>query len=180
MELHPGLRRLFSNLSIASRKVEERKFERERLRGYLRKIRIVAEKSPKKSVIHEEIKNLEKHFDEVLDKKLRHVRPGVSKEEREEVERLKHKEKDLSEKIARLNDILGKLGKKVDEKKLLQQLDEQKERPSLIDELEEKLYTLESKYYEVENDPKYPREILDKIKGKISSLKEKIRYLKTK
>lgn len=162
-----GLQKLFTNLSIAARKVEDRKLAREKLRGYLQKVRIVAEKSSKKSA-SEDVVKLEKHVSEMLSKKVQ----LVPKEE--ESKKLKQKENELDEKIAKLNELLAQVGKKISKEKLLKQLEE----PSEIEELENKLYSLESKYQEIKDNPEYPPETLNRISEKISLLKERIRELK--
>lgn len=172
-----GLRKLFVNLSIASKKVSERKEQREKLQGYLKKIKIVSAQSVKKSVISSEIEKLERHISQMLDKKLKHSKN--SKAEIEHIKELKRKEKELNEKIKKLNVLLAKVGKKVDEEQVKEQLSEP-EKPSLIEVLEEKLYLLESKYEEVKQNRTYPEEALLKIEEKISDLKEKIRELKVK
>ncbi len=175
MPVSRGLKKLFYNVSIASRKIEERRAERDKLRGYLRKIKIVASKSAKKSVIHDEVARLESHISDMLDKKLVYVRAGANAEA---LDKVKQKESELNDKIEKLNELLAKVGKKVDEGTLLKQLEEEK--PDLVDELEEKLYSLEAKYNEMIESPNYPKEALDKVKDKISMLKEKVRELKNR
>ncbi len=171
-----GLRKLFSNLSIAARKADDRKIAREKLHGYLRKIKIVSSRSSKQSVIHEEIKKLEKHLAKLLDQKLSMRFPATD----EEVKTLKNvhaKEEELTEKIKKLNELLAHLGKKVNEKQFVKELGPERN-PTEIEKFEDKLYALEAKYHEVED--KYPAESLAKLKDKISNLKEKIREIKTK
>jgi DNA repair exonuclease SbcCD ATPase subunit len=171
MPLHPGLKKFFINLSVASRKVEQRIQGREKLRSHIRKIRIISERTAKKSVIHEEIKQLEKHLEGVLDKRL-------GKPSGESLERVKQKEIELNSKIAKLNELLSKVGKKIDEGALKEQLEEETDQSSLIEQLEDKLYSLESRYNEMEKHPDSPKELLNKVKDKISDLKERIRELK--
>jgi chromosome segregation ATPase len=178
MEQTRGLRKLFLNLSLASKAVAARHTRREELQGYLRKIKIVASRSAKKSVIHDEIAKLENHLSELLDRKL-HIAKSTSKKEGELVHRVKEREQELHEKIAKLNELLAQVGKKVNEKKLLTQLDEP-EPVSRLEELEHKLYELESKYYSMQDNPDYPERILANIRERISALKEKIRELKNK
>ena len=177
MPLHPGLKKFFINLSVASRKVDQRIKGREKLRGHIRKIRIISERTAKKSVIHEEIKQLEKHLGSILDKKLRAVKePGVV----EERERLKQKELELNSKVSKLNELLAKVGKKIDEGTLIEQLGEETDQGSVIEQLEDKLYSLESRYKDMEEHPDSPKEVLDKVKEKISDLKGRIRDLKNR
>lgn len=172
--MHKGLRKLFYNLAVAAKKVEERTREREKLTGYLRKVKIISSRSPKQSAIHEELAKLEEHLSKLLDKKL-HLKYSSAKEHETISKRLHEKEEELNAKIARLNKLLFKVGKKVNTEKFKKQLG--KTNP-LIGQLEEKLYSLESKYYKMEE--KYPANALSKLKEKISSLKEKIRELKDK
>ena len=174
--MHPGLKKFFINLSVASRKVEQRVKGREKLRSHIRKIKIVSERTAKKSVIHEEIKQLEKHLEQVLDKRLGANGQDIAKEH----ERLKEKEEEMDAKISKLNELLAKVGKKIDEGELKEQLDEETDNSSLIEQLEDKLYSLESRYHEMEIHPDSPKEVLDKVKDKISDLKERIRELKNR
>lgn len=175
MQIHPGLKKYFSNLSRAAKSVETRKEGREKLRGYLRKIKIVSSQTAKKSVISSEIQKLEKHIEELLNKKL-----GISaKEGKKSSKILQEKEELLDAKIAKMNELLSKLGKKVDENEFKQQLLNEEDQPkSVVEELEEKLYALETKYYELRDNPNIRNELLINIQEKISALKEKIRELK--
>jgi len=169
---HPGLQKLFYNLSLASKKVEERHRSHEKLSGYLQKIKIVASRSPKKSVIHSEVVQLEKHISEMLSKKM-HIPKGP--DNASELMKLKQKEAQLDGKIAQMNVLLSQVGKKISEKKLKEQLGKRDE----LEELEEKLYSLESKYHELE-ETDVPASLLENVRDKISLLKEKIRELKNK
>ena len=175
MPVHPGLKKFFINLSVASRKVEQRIKGREKLRSHIRKIRIISERTAKKSVIHEEIKQLEKHLEGILNKRLKLVKEPQLEEK---YERVKQKEVELNSKISKLNELLAKVGKKIDEGTLREQLGEETDQRSLIEQLEDKLYSLESRYHEMEEHPDSPKELLDKVKDKISDLKERIRELK--
>ncbi len=174
--LHPGLKKLFSSLSIASKRVAQRREAEEKLRSYLRKIKIVSSQSSKKSVMTSELQHLEKHISDMLDTKLSLVNLH-GHEKQHELTRLKEKEQELDEKIVKLNELLAQVGKKVNEKKLLEQLEEKQSSP-MIDELEEKLYSLETRYHVMKDDPKYPEALLNNVREKISALKEKIRELK--
>lgn len=160
-----GLQKLFTNLSIAARKVEDRQLAREKLQGYLQKIKIVAEKSSRKSA-KEDVVKLEKHVSEMLSKKVQL--------KSEESKKIKEKEHEMDEKISKLNELLAQVGKKVNKEKLLKQL----ESSSPLEELENKLYDLESKYYELHDNPECPPDLLENIREKITTLKEKIRELK--
>lgn len=172
LQMQKGLKKLFYNLAIAAKKAEKRKQEREKLRGYLKKVRIISSRSPRQSAIHEELTKLEQHLSTMLDKKL-HLKYSSAKQQELISKRLSEKEKELDAKIARLNKLLFKVGKKVNTEEFKKQLG--KANP-LIEQLEEKLYSLESKYYEIEG--KYPPDALSNLKEKISILKEKIRELK--
>jgi len=176
--MHSGLKRLFYNLSVASKKVEDRKRSREKLHGYLRKIKIISARSSKQSVIHDELAKLERHLSQTLDKKL-HLRESQSKSDREKLERFHKKEQELNEKITRVNEILAKVGKKVNEEKFKKELGKA-EKPSMVDKLEGKLYALEARYHKLEENPEQSEEGLLKIKETISKLKEKIREAKIK
>ncbi len=173
--MHPGMKKLFYNLSLAAKKVNEQQISRDKLRGYLQKIRIVAAQSPKKSVISAELEKLEKHISIMLDKKLGVSR--ISKKEYESHAQLKKKEEELDLKIQKLNELLEKVGKKVNEESLKEQLNEEI-KPSLVEEMEDKLYALEAKYYELKDNPSYPESLLERIKERISASKEKLRELK--
>ena len=179
MQLHPGLRKYFYSLSLATKKIENNKLAREQLRGHLRKIRLVASQSPKKSVISSELAKLEQNLSELIEQKLRHPRSTL--EEKKGLVKLKEKEFELNQKIEKMNELLAKLGKKVDESEIKKQLDEEIHvKPSLLEELEEKLYSLESRYYDLENNEKYSEEDLAKLKNKIQDLKDKIWDLKNR
>jgi len=182
MQQHPGLNKFFYNLSVAARRVEERKLSHEELRGHLRKIKIVASQSPKKSVISAELSRIEKNLSDLITKRISYPkRPTI--EEKKEVRSLQEKEEELDKKIEKVNVLLSKLGKKVDEEQFKKQLEEELDnnsKKSPEEELEEKLYELESKYYDMADNQKYPKETLDAIKDKISNLKEKIRIIRNK
>jgi chromosome segregation ATPase len=172
------LQKYFSTLSRASKIVQERKEGREKLRGYLKKIKIVSSQTAKKSVISAEIERLEKHIAEMLDKRMGKVN---IKKEKEIMHELKHKEKEVDEKIHKLNELLARIGKKVDEEKFKEELtEEEPDNSAIIEELENKLYALESKYLEVKDNKKISQDLLDTIKYKISLLKEKLRELKSR
>ncbi len=171
-----GVRRLFYNLSLASKKVEARRLVKERLQEQLQKIKIVSRRYPRKTVLAAQITKLEKHISEAMGKKAEHEKIAQSQKEREALKTLHQKEKQLNEKIAKLNDLLAQVGKKVNEKKLLQQLEE----PSLLEELEHKLYALEAKYHLLKEDPRYSEEALASVSEKISLLKERIRELRNR
>jgi chromosome segregation ATPase len=176
--MHQGLKKLFVNLSLATKKAEERKERREKLQGYLRKIKIVAAQSPKRSVISSELKKLESHIAEMLHKKIKI--DTSSKERQPELSKLKEKEQLLDSKIAKLNELLSKVGKKISEDKLKKQLEQELKSKSVIEEIEDKIYSLESKYYDLKKDPEHSEELLNRIQERISALKEKIREIRNR
>jgi len=166
--MHPGLRKLLYNLSEATKIVDERTKNREKLHMHLRKIR--RKVSPKKRIdIKEEIKKLEKHIGVMLDKKI-----PLTKGTKKAIEK---KEAELDDKIVRLNKLLFRFGKKISPKKLKKELGKKKQ-PRMIDTLEEKLYVLEGKYHKLKENPKHSKEILKRVRDKISLLKRKIREIK--
>ena len=173
---HPGLPLLLRNLSLASHKVQERKLHREKLHGYLRKIKIVSSQSAKKSVISQELQLLEKHIAQMLKKK---IPAGPSKKEEKLLEVVRGREQELDMKIKKVNVLLSQLGKKVNEESFKKELS-QPEEQSVVEQLEEKLYALEQKYYDIQENPNVSAEALASINVKISMLKEKIREIKNK
>lgn len=176
MSMHPGLQKYFSNLSRAAKVVGARQEGKEKLRSYINKIKIVSSQTAKKSVISSEIQKLEKHLEEMLNKKL-----GISKNEKISSSALKEKEEILDAKIAKMNELLAKVGKKVDEQEFKEQLMTEEEQPKpVVEELEDKLYTLESKYFNLREDPLINNDLLVNIQDKIAALKEKIRELKSR
>jgi len=177
--MHPGLRKLFYNLSTSSRIVENRMNQRHSLQQQLKKVKIVSYKLPQGKKISSEIEKLEKSLSEVLDRKSGFSGHLEKKKKKEMMKNLKSKEDELNDKLLKLNDLLAKVGKKVDEHLLLEQLSEEKQ-PSMVEQLEDKLYSLESRYHQMKEDSKYPESLLDNISNKISELKEKIRTLKNK
>lgn len=168
-----GLRKLFCNLAVATKKSEDRRIAREKLHGHLRKIRIISSRSPRQSVIHDEITRLEKNLTKVFDTKL-HLKDSRAREQESTLNRINKKEAELNAKIERLNKLLFKAGKKVNIEKFKKSLGNEKS--SLMDQLENKLYELEAKYHKIESN--YPEKDLANLKEKISSLKQKIRELK--
>ncbi|HME87453.1 MAG TPA: hypothetical protein VKE88_03510 [Candidatus Nanoarchaeia archaeon] len=173
MMTHPGLPKMLRHLSLASQKVEERKLHREKLRGYLHKIKIVSAQSAKKSVISQELQKMEQHIAQMLKKKIKYE---PSEKEKHLLDVVKNREKELDMKIKKVNELLSKLGKKVNEEQFKQELSQPEK--SLTEELEEKLYLLEQKYYDVQDNPNISEEALLMVKVKISELKEKIREVK--
>lgn len=175
--MHPGLRKLFYNLSTSSRIVENRMQQRHSLQAQLKKVKFVSHNLPKGKRISSEIEKLEKSLSDVLDRKSEFSKHLESQKEKEMMKSLKSKEDELNDKLSKLNDLLAKVGKKVNEHVLLEQLSEEKQ-PSIVEQLEDKLYSLESRYHQMKEDPKYPEELLDSISSKISQLKERIRNAK--
>ncbi|MEK6886969.1 MAG: hypothetical protein AABW88_03985 [Nanoarchaeota archaeon] len=180
MQLHPGLRKYFYSLSSASKRVQDKKLAREQLRGHLRKIKIVSSQSPKKSVISSELAKLEQNLSEIIEKKMQFPKK-TSLDEKRTLVRLKEKESELNQKIEKMNELLFKLGKKVNEEEVKKQLDDEiHDKPTLLEALEEKLYVLESKYFDLENTQKYSEDELSNLKSKIRELKDKLWALKNR
>src|SRR5690349_11893841 len=113
--MHPGLRKLFYNLSTSSRIVENRMNQRHSLQQQLKKVKIVSYKLPKGKKISSEIEKLEKSLSEVLSRKSGFSGHLESQKEKEMLKNLKSKEDELNDKLSKLNDLLAKVGKKVDE-----------------------------------------------------------------
>jgi len=172
---HPGLQKYFSTLSRATKVVQERRAGKEKLRGYLNKIKIVSAQTAKKSVISSEIQQLEKHIEQMLDKKL--AKADISKQ-KEINKQLKDKEDELNSKISKLNELLAKVGKKVEENEFKEELGEEK--VDSVSELESKLYVLETKYLSLKENKQVPDYMIKNLSEKISLLKEKIREIKNK
>lgn len=177
--MHPGLQSLFRNLSVASKRVEERRLARDKLYQFLKTMKKASKSSVflKRGELQKEMDKLEEHISHIIDRKLIARREGLTKEK---TKKIKNKEELLDRKIKRVNQILSKLGKKVNERKFSKQLEKETKVSEPAIDVEEMLYRLEIKYYEIKENPKHSPEALKRIEDKISELKEKIRELKNK
>lgn len=173
--MHKGLKRYFYYLSQAAQKVEERKHAKLQVHEHMQKIKTIA---PRQWKMTAELTKLENHLAQVLEKKLQ-LKEGTSHKEKVALERLHAKEKELDTKVKSLNELLAKLGKKVDESKLKEQLGTHTKESSQLEQLEEKLYMLERKHAEL-RDKGYSESDLRTVSDKISMLKAKIREMRNR
>jgi len=166
--MHQGFKKLFYSLSKSTNIIEKRRASHERLHKQLRVIKASSNLVRKKD-LKKEIEKLEKHLVEFLAHKTtaRRKKDTISK-----------KEVELNAKIRLVNELLANLGKKVDETKFKRDLEKKQKAKQLLNDLEDRLYDLEAKYYEIKENPKHSEKVLLAIENKISMLKEKIRELK--
>jgi hypothetical protein len=171
--MHRGLRKLFYNLAIASKKVEDRDVKRELLYSQLRKVKRASINKP----MSRDVERLEQQISELFEKKISLAKQH-DPEEKLMFQKLKQREKEIDEKISKMNEILAKVGKKVDEGEFKSHIMNKSKRK--IDEFEDKLYSLEIMYLKVKEDDSVPVEKIDELRERISALKEKIKEIKEK
>ncbi|MFH1641645.1 MAG: hypothetical protein ABIC04_01970 [Nanoarchaeota archaeon] len=177
-----GLRRYIKHLAIVSDKYREREDARDGLKKQIKKLTASSLGKKTKQHIMNEFRDLEKQVSIVLNKEseiLRMKTEGVDYKNlmqeigvnRKEIDEIKNSVVELNRKIDTLVDT--KLGREVRIKKLEKRIKVSHKKKKELPVVSDKLMLLEKKYMQIKDDPKYTKEMLDKIKFKIDTLKVK-------
>lgn len=174
-----GVKRLFINLARSSKTIEERKLAREQLKKQIGKVKKISKEiqPQKRKLIEDEIAKLEKHFEELLEKEKSII--TMQKKDDVMITDLHHRTKGLEQNLDKVSSLLANLSSAVEDIREKEEVIE-KETSSTEKKLEilrKNLALLEERHGLLKQTGKHKPEDLERIEGKIGSLKAKLSFL---
>ena len=162
------LERFVRHLSLASKRIEERKNARKELTTQLTKVKKVSLAKPRKSIVEKELKELEDRIARVLETESKIMQRQEYDESQYDV---------LKKKLAVIEERLGSyLTERGERRKRVTELEEKIRKSAKNKEIaliESQLNDMEKKYIEFKKKG-YNKNILNKIKSRIDSLKARL------
>lgn len=163
--------RMFTHLTLASKKAEEKQLAREKVKKQIGKIRKASLETypPKKKVVDREITKLEKNIADMLEKENTIIK--TQKKDEESINELQDKTGAINEKLEKLNEMLLSLNaqsEKIPEPQLPQEH---------LSTLQHNLSLLEQKHEVLKRSGQHNPEVLTRIEQRINSLKQKLGLL---